>query len=153
MKAILHRRLGQVGFTAVEFLVAAVVLGIIVSSLVESYNALRLSYTTARQLNEVYTVLSACPEVDRALEFDELTSTSNCYPNNSFSAEDGGPGTITYSPTLSVTPTSSLPSTDPLQGVPDSKVLSISVGMPAPNQNAPALQLRMLITRNGIGQQ
>ena len=153
MKVILRKRLGKAGFTAVEFLVAAVIMGIVVSSLAESYNSLRLAYATARQLNEVYTVLSACPEVDRALEFDSLSSTSNCYPNNSFAAENGGPGTITYSPTLTVTPTSSLASTDPLQTVPDSKVLSISVGLPAPNQNAPALQLRMLITRNGIGQQ
>lgn len=36
------KRLGQGGFTAVEFMVAAVILGIIVGSLVESYNSIRL---------------------------------------------------------------------------------------------------------------
>jgi prepilin-type N-terminal cleavage/methylation domain-containing protein len=153
MKGISLRSLRHDGFTAVEFMVAVVVLGIIVGSLVESYNSVRLAYTTARQLNEVYTVLSACPEVDRALQFDSITSTTNCYPNNSFSAENGGPGTITYAPTLTVTPTTSLPNTDPLASIPDSKVLNISVGLPAPNQSAPALQLRMLISRNGIAQQ
>lgn len=152
MKITWRRRLGQGGFTAVEFMAATVILGIIVIGLVDAYNAIRFSYATARQLNEIYTVLSACPEVDRALEFNSLTSTNNCYPNNSFPAEDGGPGTITYSPTLTVTNTSSLPNTDPLQTIPDSKVVGISVGFPRPNQNAPALQLRMLITRNGIGQ-
>jgi len=147
-----RRKLGWAGFTAVEFMAAIVVLGIIVVGLIDAYTSIRNSYTTARQLNEIYTVLSACPEVDRALEFNSLTSTNNCYPNNSFSAENGGPGTITYTPTLTVTNTSALPASDPLQTIPDSKVVSISVGYPAPNQNAPALKLRMLITRNGIGQ-
>jgi len=144
--------LGQGGFTAVEVMAAVFVMAIVVIGLVDAYRAIRSSYTVARQLNEIYTVLSACPEVDRALEFSSLSSTSNCYPNNSFAAEDGGPGTITYSPSLTVSDTSSLPSSDPLKNVPDSKVVNISVGFPAPNTSAPALQLRMLITRNGIGQ-
>lgn len=152
MKAKLRGRLGQDGFTAVEVMAAVVVMGIIVGGLVNAYIAIRGSYVTARQLNEVYTVLSACPEVDRALEFNSLSSVTNCYPNNSFPAENGGGGTITYSPTLTVTNTSSLPPADPLATIPDSKVVSISVGFPAPNQSAPALQLRMLITRNGVGQ-
>ncbi|HSX31001.1 MAG TPA: hypothetical protein VLE99_03730 [Candidatus Saccharimonadales bacterium] len=152
MKRSGHKKLGQSGFTAVEFMAAAVVLGIIVIGLVDAYTSIRRSYATARQLNEIYTVLSACPEVDRALEFDSLSSTSNCYPNNSFPAENGLSGTVSYTPTLTVTNTSSLGSTDPLKSIPDSKVVGISVGFPPPNQNAPALQLRMLITRNGIGQ-
>ncbi len=152
MKVPLHRRLDQHGFTAIEVMAAVVVMGIIVTGLVSAYTSIRQSYTTARQLNEIYTVLSACPEVDRALEFDSLTSTSNCYPNNSFPAEDGGTSTITYSPSLTVTNTSALSSSDPLHSIPDSKVVNISVGFPRPNQSAPALQLRMLITRNGIGQ-
>jgi hypothetical protein len=98
-------------------------------------------------------VLSACPELDRALEFNSLSSTNNCYPNNSFPAENGGNATISYTPTLSVTNTASLPNSDPLSTIPDSKVVSISVGFPAPNSSLPAVQLRMLITRNGIGQQ
>jgi len=144
--------MGQGGFTAIEVMIAIVVLGIIVIGLVNAYIAMRQSYTTARQLNEIYTVLSACPEVDRALEFNSLSSTNNCYPNNSFPAEDGGTGTITYSPVLTVTNTGSLPPADQLNTIPDSKVVNISVGFPAPNASAPALQLRMLITRNGIGQ-
>ena len=152
MKTLWDRNRGQAGFTVVEVMAAIVVLGIIVAGLISAYNSIRASYVTARQLNEIYTVLSACPEVDRALEFNSLSSTNNCYPNNSFSAENGGPGTITYTPTLTVTNTSALPNTDPLQAVPDSKAIKIVVGFPAPNTNAPALQLRMLITRNGIGQ-
>jgi hypothetical protein len=54
---------------------------------------------------------------------------------------------------LSVTDTASLSSSDPLKAIPDSKVVNISVSFPAPNASRPALQLRMLITRNGIGQQ
>lgn len=152
MKNPLRRQLKSGGFTAVEVMVAIVVMGIIVAGLVDAYKAIKHSYATARQLNEIYTVLSACPEVDRALEFNSLSSTNNCYPNNSFPAENGGAGTITYAPDLTVTSTSSLPATDPLQTIPDSKVVNITVGFPAPNENAPDLQLRMLITRNGIGQ-
>ena len=147
------RKLKQDGFTSVEFMAASVVLAIVVIGLVGAYRSILSSYIKARQLNEIYTVLSACPEVDRAVEFTTLSSTNNCYPNNSFPAENGASTTITYTPTLTVTDTSALPSADPLKSIPDSKVVAISVGFPPPNDSASALQLRMLITRNGIGQQ
>lgn len=131
---------------------ASVIFAIIVIGLTNAYTSIRQSYALARQLNEMYTVLSACPEVDRALEFNALSSTTNCYPNNSFPSEDGGMGTITYSPTLTVTATSSLSAGDPLQSIPDSKVVNISVGFQRPYTAMPAVRLRMLITRNGIAQ-
>jgi hypothetical protein len=104
-------------------------------------------------MNEMYAVLSACPELDRALDFTELASTTNCYPNNSFPAEDGGSVPITYAPSLSVTDTSSLSGSDPLHSIADSKIVDISVNFPRPNQSLAPFELRMLITRNGIGQQ
>lgn len=140
------------GFSIVELLLAIVILPIVVIGASTAYNSIRHSYIVARQLNEMYAVLSACPELDRAHEFGSLSSTTNCYPNNSFAAENGGSGTISYAPNLSVVDTSTLSNTDPLQAVPDSKVVSISVTYPAPTTKPP-LQLRMLITRNGIGQQ
>ena len=142
----------QAGFSVVEIMVAAIVFGIITIGLFSALNSLRLSYSLSRQLNEIYTVLSACPEIDRALDFTALSSTSNCYPNNSFPAEDGTSGTITYTPTLTVTDTSSLSSSDPLKSIPDSKVVDVSVGYQRPYNNLPNLELRMLITRNGVGQ-
>ncbi|MDB5170529.1 MAG: hypothetical protein JWO35_223 [Candidatus Saccharibacteria bacterium] len=145
--------LNREGFSIVELVIACVILPIVVMGVSNAYNSIRHSYTIARQLNEMYSVLSACPELDRALEFSSLSNSTNCYPNNTFAAENGGSGTITYQPTLVVTDTSSLPSGDPLKTIPDSKVVSISVSYPAPNGSRPALQLRMLITRNGIGQQ
>jgi prepilin-type N-terminal cleavage/methylation domain-containing protein len=147
------RPLDNRGFSLLELLVACIVLPLMVAGVVTSFNAVRRTYTTSRQLNEIYTVLSACPELDRALEFSSLTNTSNCYPNNSFAAENGGSATITYAPALTVTDTASLDASDPLKSIPDSKVVSISVGFPDPGNSAPPLQLRMLITRNGIGQQ
>ena len=142
----------QEGFSVVEIVVAAVIFGIITIGLFGAYNALQHEYSLARQLNEIYTVLSACPEIDRALDFTALSSTSNCYPNNSFPAEDGTSGTITYTPTLTVTDTAALSGTDPLNSIPDSKVVDVSVGYQRPFTNLPALELRMLITRNGVGQ-
>jgi len=141
------------GFTIVEAILACAVFGILVGTMFNAFVSLRGSYTTARQLNEIYTVLSACPEVDRALDFDSLTSSNNCYPNNIFPAEDGSSATVTYTPTLTVTNTSALAVSDPLYNIPDSKVVAIDVGFPRPNTASPHLQLRMLITRNGVGQQ
>jgi hypothetical protein len=140
----------QGGYTIVEIVVACVVFPLIVLSLTQGYDAIRRSYTVSKQLNEMYAVLSACPEIDRALEYDSVISATNCYPNNTFQSEGAGSTTIAYNPNLTVTSTSALPNTDPLFNVPDSKVVDISVAYP--HSTAPALQLRMLITRNGIGQ-
>jgi hypothetical protein len=143
---------GQQGFTIVEAILGCIVFGILVGTMFNAFVSLQSSYRTARQLNEIYTVLSACPEVDRALEFNSLSSTTNCYPNNVFPAEDGSTTTVTYAPSLTVTDTTALASNDPMYNIPDSKVVSIDVGFPKPNQTSPHLQLRMLITRNGVGQ-
>jgi len=140
------------GFSIIEILVAIIIIPFVFGSLFIAFNSVKKSYSLARQYNEMYSVLSACPELDRALEFNSLSSSTNCYPNNTFASENGISGTITYAPALSVVDTSSLPGTDPLQSVPDSKVVSISVNYQAPIASRPPLQLRMLITRNGIGQ-
>lgn len=149
MKKIINQK----GFSAVEFLVAAVVFGIITSGLFSAYISMRHSYELARQLSEMYTVLSACPEIDRALEFNSLSDSANCSPNNAFVREDGRPGTRTYIPKLNVTLTNdpTLSSSDPLKNIPDSKIVDVSVGFP--DGKTRPMQLRMLITRNGVGQQ
>ncbi len=143
-------RKNQKGFTIVEVALACVIFPLLVVGLSNAYDSVRHSYTIARQFNEIYAVLSACPEIDRALDYDSLSGTTNCYPNNSFQAEGGGGGTITYTPTVTVTATSSLSPSDPLSLIPDSKVVNVSVS--APNSTAPPLEVRMLVTRNGIGQ-
>lgn len=138
------------GFTVVEIALACAIFPLIMVGLSQAYDAVKTSYTLSRQYNEMYAVLSACPEIDRALEYDSVTSSTNCYPNNTFKAEGGGSATITYTPTLTVTNTSALTAPDPLVTVPDSKVIDIKVGYQ--HRTAPPLELRMLITRNGIGQ-
>ncbi|HUP26250.1 MAG TPA: hypothetical protein VM124_01225 [Candidatus Limnocylindrales bacterium] len=139
------------GFTIVEMVLACAIFPLIVVGLSQGYDAVRRSYTVSKQLNEMYAVLSACPEIDRALEYDSITSSTNCYPNNTFQAEGGGSAIITYAPTLTVTDTSALASTDPLKTIPNSKVINIQVGFQ--KDTSTKLQLRMLITRGGIGQQ
>lgn len=148
MKKLIHGE--QSGFTIMEIIVAIVIFPIIVIAVTNAYDTVRKSYTISKQFNEIYAVLSACPEIDRALQYDSINSTTNCYPNNTFQAEGGSGNVITYAPTLTVTNTTALPATDPLKSVPDSKVVNISTGYQ--NSTAPALELRMLITRNGIGQ-
>ena len=141
------------GFSIVELLVATIIFPLLVIGITTGYNSARHVYQITRQLNEMYIVLSSCPELDRGLEFNSLSSSTNCYPNNTFPAENGGPGTISYSPVLTVTNTSALPGSDPLQAIPDSKIVEENVQWPAPNTGLPSLRVRMLITRNGIGQQ
>lgn len=138
------------GFTAVEVVIACVIFPIIVIGISNAFDSVRRNYTLAKQYNEIYAVLSACPELDRALEFTSLSSSANCYPNNTVDAEGNSGVIISYAPSLSVTDTPSLPAADPLKTVPDSKVVDIEVSYP--RSSAPPLQLRMLITRNGIGQ-
>lgn len=144
-------KLSDNGFTILELLLAIVIFPIIVIGISNAFDAVRRTYTVARELNEIYAVLSACPEIDRALEFNSLSSTTNCFPNNTFTSEGAGDTTIVYIPTLTVTNTADLPITDPLQTIADSKVVDISVGFQ--KSNAPQMKLRMLVTRNGIGQQ
>lgn len=142
------------GFSAVEFLVASVVFGILMVGIVQAFISVRNSYSIARQLNEMYTVLSACPEIDRALEYNSLSDTANCSPNNTFALENGIAGTRTYTPALDVTLTTDpafVSSGDPLANIPDSKVVEVTVGFPGKTLNP--MELRMLITRNGVGQQ
>ncbi len=150
----MHRRMkhiNQSGFSIIEIILACAIFPLIAYSISQGYDAVRRSYTVSKQLNEIYAVLSACPEIDRALEYDSVTSATNCYPNNSFKAEGGGTRIISYAPTLSVTSATSLAATDPLSTVPDSKVVNIKVGFQ--KSTAPPVELRLLITRNGIGQQ
>ncbi len=134
----------------VELLLASIVFPIIVIGISQAFDSVRKSYTTAKQLNEIYAVLSACPELDRALDFTYVSSATNCSPNNTFKAEGGSGISYSYVPTLTIKDTSNLGGTDPLKAVPDSKVVDITVGYI--NSTAPGLELRMLITRNGIAQ-
>lgn len=140
----------QGGFTIVEMVLACVIFPLIVAGLSNGYDAIRRSYTVSKQLNEMYAVLSACPEIDRALEYDSISSLTNCFPNNTFQAEGVNTSTITYSPSLTVSDTSALAAGDPLKTIPDSKVVNIDVAF---QKSTTKLQLRMLITRGGIGQQ
>ena len=143
----------QHGFSIVELLVAIVIFPLLMIGIVSAFNSARRVYQITRQMNEMYIILSSCPELDRGLEFNSLSSSTNCFPNNSFPAEGGGPGTISYAPVLTVTNTSSLPASDPLKAIPDSKIVEEYVNWPAPNGSLTPLRVRMLITRNGIGQQ
>lgn len=143
-------KLSETGFTTVELIIACVIFPIVVIGISNAFSGVQRSYMLARQLNEVYAVLSACPEIDRALEFSSLSSSSNCYPNTSFRAEGGSGLTNTYNPSMTVTDTSSLAASDPLRTIPDSKIININVGIPG--RSSPPWQLRMLITRHGIGQ-
>ncbi len=139
------------GFTIIEIIIAVVIFPIIVMGLVNAYEAVSKSYRIGRQLNEIYTVLSACPELDRALDYNILTSGTNCYPNNSFVNEGNSGYITTYTPTLTVTDTTSLPNTDALHAIPDSKVVEVTVGYKMDTAGTP-LKLRLLVTRNGVGQ-
>lgn len=141
----------QHGFTIVEILVSIVIFGILAVALVQSFISAENLYSRSKQLYEIYTVLSACPEIDRALQYDQVSGGINCFPNNTFEVEGGGVGTISYVPSLTVTESASLPVSDSLRTVPNSKVIDVEVNYP----NNPVLspwKIRLLISRNGIAQ-
>lgn len=152
MNVFLRGKNASHGFTIVELILSIAIFPIVVLGIATAYNSLHRAYENARQYNEIYAVLSACPELDRALDYSILSGTTNCFPNNSFTSEDTGTGTNTYAPDLTVTPTSSLAPTDPLSAFANSKVVQVSVNFLPPFSAAPPVQLRMLITQNGLGQ-
>jgi hypothetical protein len=105
MKLPLKTKNQQKGFTIVEIATACVIFPIIVVSVYTAFKAVLGDYARARQFNDMYAVLSACPEIDRALDYDIVTGSNNCYPNNTFYGENGGAAVYSYSPSLTVTPT------------------------------------------------
>lgn len=141
----------EAGFSVVEILMVTVIVSTLFIGIANAFTNVSRTYTLTRQLNEMYAVLSSCPEIDRALQYDSISGSTNCFPNNVFKGEGVSGATITYTPTLNVTPTTSLPASDPLYNVPDSKVVDISVSNPT--SNAQPWQIRLLVARNGIGQQ
>lgn len=143
----------QNGFSAVEFLVAAVVFGILTTGILATYLSVQNSYNVAKQLNEMYTVLSACPEIDRAIEYNSVDDSANCSPNNVFGTENDAGGKRTYTPVLTVKYTADpgLPVSEPLKTYQDSKIVDVKVGFYKSSKKP--MELRMLITRNGVGQQ
>jgi len=141
----------EAGFSVVEILLVTVIVSTLFIGIANAFTNVSRTYALTRQLNEMYAVLSSCPEIDRALQYDSISGTTNCFPNNVFQGEGVGNATITYTPTLDVTPTTSLPTSDPLYNIPDSKVVDISVSNPT--SNAQPWQIRLLVARNGIGQQ
>lgn len=141
----------EAGFSIIEILVVTVIVSTLFIGISNAFTNVSRTYALTRQLNEMYAVLSSCPEIDRALQYDSISGTTNCFPNNVFKGEGLSGATITYTPTLTVTPTTSLPASDPLYNVPDSKVVDISVSNPT--SNALPWEIRLLVARNGIGQQ
>lgn len=139
------------GFTLIEILVSITVFSIMAIGLAQAFVTVDGLYARTKQLYEVYTVLSACPEIDRALQYDQVNGAVNCFPNNTFEVEGGGTGIISYTPSLDVFSTSSLPASDELRSVPNSKVIDVQVNYPK-NPSISPWKIRLLISRNGIAQ-
>lgn len=137
------------GFSIVEIIIGIVMLGVIIVGVAQAFDWLFKDYARTRELNEIYAALSGCPEIDRAMQFESITST-NCSPNDTFNAETAsGNNTISYATTSSPVLTSALATNDPAYNIPDSKVVDVTV---TPKVGKP-WKIRLLISRNGIGQQ
>ena len=137
------------GFSIVEIIIGIALLGIVIGGVSFAFDWLFKDYARSRELNEIYAALSGCPEIDRAMQYESITST-NCSPNDTFDAETAGSNNeITYVTNSSPILTSALAPGDPAYGIPDSKVVDVSV---SPKGGQP-WKIRLLISRNGIGQQ
>lgn len=137
------------GFSIVEIVIGIVLLGIVIGGVAQAFDWLFKDYARSRELNEIYAALSGCPEIDRAMQYESITST-NCSPNDTFDAETStGNNDITYVTSSAPVLTSSLAADDPAYNIPDSKVVDVTV---TPKTGKP-WKIRLLISRNGIGQQ
>lgn len=146
-----HKKEG--GFSVAEIIMTTVVVSIAFVGIANAFQSVSRNYALTRQLNEMYAVLSACPEIDRALQYESITTATNCFPINVLEAEGSGGNVITYNPASQVRETTGLPTSDPLysQNIPDSKVVDVSVDYPN-SPHLPQWDIRLLVTRNGIGQ-
>jgi type II secretory pathway pseudopilin PulG len=139
----------QSGFTIVEIIIGIALLGMMIGGIAMAFDWLFKDYARSRELNEIYAALSGCPEIDRAMQYESITST-NCSPNDTFDAETAGSSNeITYVTSSAPVLTSSLATDDPAYNIPDSKVVDVTV---TPKTGNP-WKIRLLIARNGIGQQ
>lgn len=139
----------QLGFSIVEIIISIVMLGFVIGGVATAFDWLFKDYARSRELNEIYAALSGCPEIDRAMQYESIIST-NCSPNDTFDSETvGGLNDITYVTSSAPVLTSALAPTDPAYGIPDSKVVDVTV---TPKHGSP-WKIRLLISRNGIGQQ
>lgn len=139
----------QNGFSIVEIIIGIVLIGMIIGGVANAFDWLFKDYARSRELNEIYAALSGCPEIDRAMQYESIIST-NCSPNDTFDAETAtGNNDITYVTSSAPVLTSALAPSDPAYGIPDSKVVDVTV---TPKSGDP-WKIRLLISRNGIGQQ
>lgn len=139
----------QSGFSIVEIIIGIVLLGIMIGGVATAFDWLFKDYARSRELNEIYAALSGCPEIDRAMQYESIVST-NCSPNDTFDAETAsGNNDITYVTSSAPILTSALAPSDPAYGIPDSKVVDVTVTPKSGDQ----WKIRLLISRNGIGQQ
>lgn len=143
------KKTSESGFTIAEIIIGIVMLGIIIGGVAQAFDWLFKDYARSRELNEIYAALSGCPEIDRAMQYESIIST-NCSPNDTFDAEAAtGNNEITYVTSSAPVLTSALAPSDPAYGIPDSKVVDVTV---TPDVGNP-WKIRLLISRNGIGQQ
>lgn len=143
------RKISESGFSIVEIVIGIVMIGIIIGGVAQAFDWLFKDYARSRELNEIYAALSGCPEIDRAMQYESIVST-NCSPNDTFDAEIAtGNNDITYVTSSAPVLTSALAPSDPAYNIPDSKVVDVTV---TPDSGAP-WKIRLLISRNGIGQQ
>jgi prepilin-type N-terminal cleavage/methylation domain-containing protein len=143
------KKTANAGFSIVEIIIAIALLGIVFIGVATAFDWLFKDYARSRELNEIYAALSGCPEIDRAMQYESIIST-NCSPNDTFDAETaGGNNDITYVTSSAPVLTSALATTDPAYNIPDSKVVDVTVTQ----KNARQWKIRLLISRNGIGQQ
>lgn len=143
------KKTSETGFSIVEVIVGIVLLGIVIGGIALAFDWLFKDYARSRELNEIYAALSGCPEIDRAMQFESITST-NCSPNDMFDAETAtGNNDITYVTSSAPVLTSALATDDPAYNIPDSKVVDVTVTP----KTGKTWKVRLLISRNGIGQQ
>lgn len=139
----------QKGFTIVELLVGILVFGVVAVAAWQTAVVLRSNYAQTRQLNDITTAMLTFPELNRGLRYESITNEQYVADIN-LRAEGAGGGIINYKPTVTVRDSSQVPETST---IPDSKVVDVEIPYRTSSGTTQPHRLRLLIARNGIGQQ
>lgn len=138
------------GFTVTELLVATVVLPIFIIGFSQALNLLRDSYATSKQINDILSVISIDPELDRGIRYQNLTNTNVI--KTTTVADEGG-ANRNYTSTLVIQDNTSVNESGiTINTLPSLKVLDVSSNYRRGSTTEP-MKFRLLIAPGGIGQQ
>lgn len=143
------KNMSEDGFTIAEVVVGIIVFSIVAVACWQTIVIMRRNYAQTRQMNDVAAAMLTFPELNRGLRYESINNATFT-PDIPIRSEGQSGSSITYKPTVTIQDSSSVSETST---VPNSKVIDVSIPYRGMGGNVQPIKLRLLIARNGIGQQ